>query len=62
MREALERAGAGMSTLHVDEETLGRPSSRYSSVAGLRRPARLPAPALRIEVLEHAAVARDAVR
>ena len=57
VRKALERAGAGMSTLHVDEETLETTVEPYSSVAGLRVRPDFPH-ALRIEVLEHAAVAR----
>jgi cell division protein FtsQ len=57
VREALERAGAGMSTLNVDEDALNALVEPYSSVAGLHIRPDFPH-TLRIEVLEHAAVAR----
>jgi cell division protein FtsQ len=57
VREALERAGAGMSTLHVDADGLRSIVRPYSSVAGLKVRPDFPH-TLRVEVLEHAPVAR----
>jgi cell division protein FtsQ len=56
VREALERAGAGMSTLHLDADGLRAIVQPYASVAGLRIRPDFPH-TLRIEVLEHAPVA-----
>jgi cell division protein FtsQ len=57
VREALETAGLGMSTLHVDSDGLHAVVRPYASVAGLRLRPDFPH-TLRIEVLEHAPVAR----
>jgi cell division septal protein FtsQ len=56
VREALEVAAVGMSTLRVDGEALRAAVEPFSSVAGLRIRAD-PPHALRIEVLEHEPVA-----
>lgn len=53
---SLEAAAAGMSTLHVDEDALRDAVGPYSSVADLRMRPDFPHD-LRIEVIEHRAVA-----
>ena len=56
VRRALETAARGMSTLHVDEQALADVVEPYTSVAGLRVRADFPHD-LRVEVIEHEAVA-----
>jgi len=56
IRAALEAAALDMTTLHVREESLRAAAAPFSSVAGLRTDPDFPH-ALRIEVIEHEAVA-----
>jgi len=56
VREAIETAAAGMSTLHLDERTLHEAVEPFASVAGLRIRADFPHD-LRVDVLEHQPVA-----
>jgi len=56
VRAALEAAGRGMSTLHVDGEALHEAVEPFASVAGLRIRADFPHD-LRVEVIEHEPVA-----
>jgi cell division protein FtsQ len=57
VRDALVRAGTGLSTLHTDEGELRAAVRPFASVAGLRVHAVFPHK-LRIEVVEHEPVAR----
>jgi cell division protein FtsQ len=56
VRAALEAAGRGMSTLHLDDEALHEAVEPFASVADLRVRAHFPHD-LRIEVIEHEPVA-----
>ena len=56
IREALETAALDMTTLHVREESLRAAAAPFSSVAGLEIDTDFPN-GLRIEVVEHEAVA-----